>query len=48
MAKTREERIKTLLNMDGMEQASVMTYNVCPTRIPELNALLPGGFVRGN
>jgi recombination protein RecA len=47
MAKTREERIKALLGMDGMHQANVVNYNVCPTRIPELNALLPGGFVRG-
>ena len=45
---TREERMLLLQkNNKSIIQAKVEPYQVCPTAIPELNALLPGGFVKG-
>jgi len=42
-----KERLKELQKNDDLELAAVNAYDVAPTRIPELNDLLPGGYVKG-
>jgi len=44
----KSERVALLLKKySTISKAEVQPYDICPTRIPELNALLPGGFPRG-
>ena len=46
---TKQERMEILLGAKDspVKKAKVKSYDICPSRIPELNGLLPGGFVKG-